>query len=317
MTRRDRKMLNKASLRGVWTALVTPFTADDRVDVDALRALVREQLAAGVAGLVPCGTTGETATMSIDEQDLVITTVLDEVKGVIPIVAGAGANDTKKAIERQQQVAALVSSGGFVVDGALHVTPWYNKPTQDGLFAHFMAVATSAELPIILYNVPGRTGVDMLPDTVLKLVVADRRFVGIKEATGSVQRSQDLLNAFHAAGKGNDVAVLSGDDGHILSLLAIGGDGVISVTSHLCARELSQMVKAFDAGDMATAQALSRRTSPLSNHMFFRSNPIPVKTALAMRGQAGIAARFRLPLVPLSESETAELKQRMTSSGWL
>jgi 4-hydroxy-tetrahydrodipicolinate synthase len=317
MTRRDRKMLNKASLRGVWTALVTPFTADDRVDVDALRALVREQLAAGVAGLVPCGTTGETATMSIDEQDLVITTVLDEVKGVIPIVAGAGANDTKKAIERQQQVAALVSSGGFVVDGALHVTPWYNKPTQDGLFAHFMAVATSAELPIILYNVPGRTGVDMLPDTVLKLVVADRRFVGIKEATGSVQRSQDLLNAFHAAGKGNDIAVLSGDDGHILSLLAIGGDGVISVTSHLCARELSQMVKAFDAGDMAAAQALSRRTSPLSNHMFFRSNPIPVKTALAMRGQAGIAARFRLPLVPLSESETAELKQRMTSSGWL
>jgi len=308
--------LNKASLRGVWTALVTPFTSDDNVDVDSLRALVREQLDAGVAGLVPCGTTGETATLSIAEQDLVITTVLDEVKGRIPVVAGAGANDTKKAIERHLQVQAL-RSGDHAVDGALHVTPWYNKPTQDGLFAHFMAVAKSSDLPIILYNVPGRTGVDLLPETFMKLVNANARFVGIKEATGSVQRSQDLLNALHNAGKGNDIAVLSGDDGHILSLLAIGGDGVVSVTSHICAKELVQMVKAFDRGDMAEAQALSRKTSPLSNHMFFRSNPIPVKTALALRGQAKISARFRLPLVPLTDNEKSELRQRLTSSGWL
>ncbi|HEY1100242.1 MAG TPA: 4-hydroxy-tetrahydrodipicolinate synthase [Myxococcota bacterium] len=310
------RTVNASSLRGVWTALVTPFTADDHVDVDALRALVREQLAAGVTGLVPCGTTGETATMSVAEQDLVITTVLDEVKGKVLVVAGAGANDTKKAIERHQQVAAL-RAGDFVVDGALHVTPWYNKPTQDGLIAHFMAVVASSPLPIVLYNVPGRTGVDMLPDTVLKLVVADKRFVAIKEATGSVQRSQDLLNALHAAGKADDVAVLSGDDGHILSLLAIGGHGVISVTSHLCAKELVQMVQAFDAGNIAEAQRLSRQTSPLSNHMFFRSNPIPVKTALALRQQANIAARFRLPLVPLAAKELEELQQRLSSSGWL
>jgi 4-hydroxy-tetrahydrodipicolinate synthase len=314
--------LTKASLRGVWTALITPFAVDGSVDTNALRALIREQLAAGVTGLVPCGTTGETATLSLAEQDLVITTTLDEVKGRVHVVAGAGANDTRTAVANHLRVGAL-RAGDYTVDGALHVTPWYNKPTQDGLFAHFMAVADSSPLPIILYNVPGRTGVDLLPETVVRLVQADlardaRRFVAIKEATGSVQRSQDLINALHAIG-GQDLAILSGDDGHILSLLAIGGDGVISVTSHVCARELALMVKAFDAGDLAAAQALSRKTSPLANHLFFRSNPIPVKTALALRGQAGgtIAARFRLPLCPLSDAETAELQKRLLQSGWL
>jgi 4-hydroxy-tetrahydrodipicolinate synthase len=312
--------LDKTSLRGVWTALVTPFAKDGSVDEAALRALIREQLDAGVAGLVPCGTTGETATLSIEEQDLVITTTLDEVKGRVPVVAGAGANDTRTAIKNHLRIAAL-RSGDFTVDGALHVTPWYNKPTQDGLYAHFMAVAESSPLPIILYNVPGRTGVDLLPETILRLVDQDsdaaRRFVAVKEATGSVQRSQELLNLLHRAGR--ELAILSGDDGHILSLLALGGDGVISVTSHLCARELSLMVKAFDRGELSVAQALSRQTSPLANILFFRSNPIPVKTALALRGQAGglIAPRFRLPLVPLSDKETIELQTRLAQAGWL
>lgn len=312
--------LDRASLRGVWTALVTPFAADGSVDTPALRALIAEQLDAGVAGLVPCGTTGETATLSIEEQDLVITTTLDAVKGRVPVVAGAGANDTAAAIKNHRRVAAL-RAGDYTVDGALHVTPWYNKPTQDGLYAHFMAVAESSALPIILYNVPGRTGVDLLPDTILRLVDQDtdeaRRFVAVKEATGSVQRSQELLNALHEAGR--DLAILSGDDGHILSLLALGGDGVISVTSHLCARELAQMVKAFDRGELSMAQALCRKTSPLASILFFRSNPIPVKTALALRGQCGgqIAARFRLPLVPLSDKETTELQTRLQQAGWL
>lgn len=312
--------LDKAALRGVWTALVTPFTSDGAVDTAALRALIREQLDAGVTGLVPCGTTGETATLSVEEQDLVITTTLDEVKGRVPVVAGAGANDTAAAIKNHHRVGSL-RSGDYTVDGALHVTPWYNKPTQDGLYAHFMAVAESSALPIILYNVPGRTGVDLLPETVLRLVDQDseasRRFVGLKEATGSVQRSQELLNALHAAGR--ELALLSGDDGHILSLLALGGDGVISVTSHVCARDLVLMVKAFDRGELSVAQALSRKTSPLSSILFFRSNPIPVKTALALRGQCGgaIAARFRLPLVPLSDKETHELQNRLQQAGWL
>ncbi len=312
--------LNKATLRGVWTALVTPFDADDNVDTDALRALIREQLDAGVSGLVPCGTTGETATLSVDEQDLVITTTLDEVKGQVPVVAGAGANSTKAALEHHARVAAL-RAGDYGVDGALHVTPWYNKPTQDGLVAHFEALASSQALPIVLYNVPGRTGVDLLPETFFRLKKADsdNRFVAIKEATGSVQRSQALLNGLHTMGKADSTAILSGDDGHILSLLALGGDGVISVTSHVCAKELAMMVRAFDKGQHSEAQALSRRTSVLAEILFFRSNPIPVKTALSLRGQCQglVAPRFRLPLMPLSDADTAELGRRLSEAGWL
>ncbi|MBM4280434.1 MAG: 4-hydroxy-tetrahydrodipicolinate synthase [Deltaproteobacteria bacterium] len=305
--------------RGIWTALVTPFTEADAVDRDALAALVRDQLDAGVHGLVPCGTTGETATLTDAEQDTVITTCLDVVAGRIPVVAGAGANDTRKAIENHRRVAALRAGPDrqYKVSGALHVTPWYNKPTQEGLYRHFRGVADSADLPIILYNVPGRTGVDLLPDTIARLAKDEPKFVAVKEATGSVQRSQEVLNKL--ASVRPDFAVLSGDDGHILSLLALGGDGVISVTSHLCARELVQMVKAFDEGRLAEAQRLSRLTSPLSVTMFFRSNPIPVKTALAITGRGGgqIAARFRLPLCPLSDDENTQLRKMLIADGWL
>jgi 4-hydroxy-tetrahydrodipicolinate synthase len=298
---------HKRLFRGVWTALVTPFTDADatHVDVPALRALVTAQLDAGVSGLVPCGTTGETATLSVAEQDLVITTTLQTVGGRVPVVAGAGANDTRSAIENHKRVAALG------VQGALHVTPWYNKPTQEGLYRHFRAVADSADLPIILYNVPGRTGVDLLPETVARLAADEPKFVAIKEATGSVQRSQEVLNRVRP--NRPDFSVLSGDDGHILSLLALGGDGVISVTSHLCAGDLAAMVAAFERGDIATAQALSQKTSPLANALFFRSNPIPVKTALALQGH--MLASFRLPLCPLSDAEVATLKASL--QGWL
>lgn len=303
-------------LRGIYTALVTPFNEDGSVDVKAFEGLVNDQLDSGIHGLVPCGTTGETATLSESEQDLVITTTLATVKGRVPVVAGAGANDTKKAIENQKRVAGL-SAGAYKVSGTLHVTPWYNKPTQEGLYRHFRAVADASDLPIIVYNVPGRTGVDMLPDTIARLAKDEKKIVAVKEATGSVQRSQEILNKLHAIR--DDFSVFSGDDGHILSLLALGGDGVISVTSHICGRELVQMVKAFDEGDLKTAQALSRKTSPLSVTMFFRSNPIPVKTALAITGRGGgkITPRFRLPLCPLDEAELASLKKMMTADGWL
>lgn len=309
-------MTTTTKLRGIWTALVTPFNEDGSVDVKAFEGLVEDQVAQGIHGLVPCGTTGETATLSESEQDLVITTTLATVKGRVPVVAGAGANDTKKAIENHKRVAAL-SSGAHKVSGALHVTPWYNKPTQEGLYRHFRAVADSADLPIIIYNVPGRTGVDLLPETLLRLAKDEKKFVAVKEATGSVQRAQDILNKLQ--GVRDDFAVLSGDDGNILSLLALGGDGVISVTSHLCAKELVQMVAAFDKGDLKTAQALSRKTSPLSVTMFFRANPIPVKTSLAITGRGGgkITARFRLPMCPLDDGEMAQLKKMLTADGWL
>ena len=301
---------------GIWTALVTPFAADGSVDVDALRGLVNEQLDQGLHGLVPCGTTGETATLTEAEQDLVITTTLGLVKGKVPVVAGAGANDTAQAVRNQKRVAALRADGNQV-SGALHVTPWYNKPTQEGLYRHFRAVADAADLPIVLYNVPGRTGVDLLPDTIIRLAKDEKKIVAVKEATGSVQRSQELLNKL--ASVRDDFSIFSGDDGHILSLLALGGDGVISVTSHVCGAELVQMFKAFDDGDLKGAQALSRKTSTLASTLFFRANPIPVKTALALTGKGGgkIAARFRLPMCPLDESELASLQKMLTADGWL
>jgi 4-hydroxy-tetrahydrodipicolinate synthase len=313
--------MSTQKFRGIWTALVTPFTEDGSVDVDAFKGLVQEQLDQGLHGLVPCGTTGETATLTEDEQNLVITTVLSMVKGKVPVVAGAGANDTKQAVANHKRVAALRSGPSpgetYKVSGALHVTPWYNKPTQEGLYRHFRAVADAADIPIILYNVPGRTGVDLLPDTIARLAKDERKIVAVKEATGSVQRSQEILNKLAAIRQ--DFSVFSGDDGHILSLLALGGDGVISVTSHLCGKELVQMVKAFDDGDILGAQALSRKTSPLSTTIFFRSNPIPVKTALALTGRGGgkISARFRLPMCPLDEGELAQLKKMLAADGWL
>lgn len=292
---------------GVYTALVTPFLSDDSVDFAAYRALVLAQIDAGVCGLVPCGTTGEASTMSVDEHVAVVTACRDAAAGRVKIVAGAGANDTKKAVEMHGRMAALN------VDGALHVTPWYNKPSQEGLYRHFRAVAESAPLPVVLYNVPGRTGVDLLPDTVVRLARDCPSIIAIKEATGSIQRAQEIINRVCSVRP--DFSILSGDDGLILGLLAIGGHGVISVTSHLCARELADMNRAFLAGDLKTAQALSRRTSPLAAALFFRSNPLPVKTALAMRGV--MQANFRAPMCALSADEHNQLGAMLNAEGWL
>jgi 4-hydroxy-tetrahydrodipicolinate synthase len=291
---------------GVMTALVTPFHDDGSLDLDSYRALIKQQLDAGVTGLVPCGTTGEASTMTQEEHLLVVKTCKEAVAGKVPVIAGAGANDTKKAIEMQQKVAALG------VDGTLQVTPWYNKPTQEGLYRHFRAIAESTpSTSIVLYNVPGRTGVDMLPETIIRLARDVKNIVAVKEATGSIQRAQEILNKLH--GVRDDFTILSGDDGFILGLLAIGGHGVISVTSHLCAKELVQMTKAFHDGKHADAQALSRKTSPLVNALFFRTSPIPVKTALAWKGM--MKPNFRAPLCPLDDNENAQLKKML--EGWL
>lgn len=291
---------------GILTALVTPFHEDGSIDLGAYRALIEQQIAAGVSGLVPCGTTGEAATLSAEEHLLVVKACVEQVRGRVPVLAGAGQNNTAKAIELHRQVAELG------VDGALHVTPWYNKPSQEGLYRHFRAVVDSAALPVVLYNVPGRTGVDLENPTVLRLAGECPLIVGLKDATGSIQRSEELLAAM--AGVRDDFTLLSGDDGHILTLLAQGGHGVISVISHLCAVELRAMFEAWQAGDHAKAQALSRRLRPLASTLFFRSNPLPVKTALAMSGR--LQEVFRLPLCPLAENERAELHHRLVAAGF-
>lgn len=298
--------MSQVRFRGVFTALVTPFHDDGSLDLESYRALIEEQIADGVSGLVPCGTTGEASTMTVEEHLTVVKTCVEQVKGRVPVIAGAGNNSTERAVELHKRVKELG------VDGALHVTPWYNKPTQEGLYRHFRAIADAASLPIMLYNVPGRTGVDLLPATVERLARDVKDVVAIKEATGSTQRSEEIL--YRLDGVRDDFAVLSGEDSHILTLLAQGGHGVISVISHLCARDLAAMLRAWDARDVEEAARLSRKVSPLQPALFFRSNPIPVKTALAMRGK--MKEVFRLPLCPLNDAEKAELSERLTKAGY-
>ncbi len=300
--------MTKPLFTGVYTALVTPFHDDGSLDLDAYKKLIDEQLAAGVSGLVPMGTTGESVTLDDEEQARCVKTCVDLCKGKVPVIAGAGANDTRKAVAKHKQIASLG------VDGSLQVVPYYNKPTQEGLYRHFRTVAESNPLPVVLYNVPGRTGVDMLPETVARLARDCPTIVAIKEATTSVARAQELVNKVAETGR-QDFAVLSGDDSLVLGLLAVGGHGVISVMSHLCARELAELHTAFAAGDLGRAQELARKTSPLSSILFFRTSPLPVKTVLAWRGL--VKKNFRLPLCPLDDVEEAQLKKMLTAAGWL
>ncbi|MCP4499141.1 MAG: 4-hydroxy-tetrahydrodipicolinate synthase [Deltaproteobacteria bacterium] len=300
-------MANSPLFTGIMTALVTPFHKDGSVDFDSYKKLIDAQLEAGVDGLVPCGTTGEASTLSVAEQLEVIRTCVLHVDGRVPIIAGAGANDTKVAVERTRQV---MECG---VDAVLQVTPWYNKPTQEGLFQHFAAIAATGA-KVVLYNVPGRTSVDLLPETAERLADAFENIVAIKEATGSITRAQDLL--CRLADKRPDFAVLSGEDTFILGLLAIGGHGVISVVSHLCAAELCEMRDAFFAHDLVKAQAISRKISLLQPTLFFRANPIPTKFALKERGVIAHDG-VRLPLVPLPDEDESWLKADLIEKGWL
>jgi 4-hydroxy-tetrahydrodipicolinate synthase len=294
---------------GVYTAVVTPFHDDGSLDLEGYRALLEDQIQGGVTGIVTCGTTGEASTMSREERAIVIKTTVETVKGRVPVIAGAGANDTRVALEQQAEVKALGA------DASLQVTPWYNKPTQEGLFRHFSAIVAGAPLPTILYNVPGRTSVDMLPETVERLARAHENIVAVKEATGSIQRAQDIL--CRMAPVRSDFSVLSGDDGFILGLVAIGGHGVISVTSHLCVEDLVAMIAAQKKGDHARAQALSRKVNPLAVGLFFRANPIPVKAALAMTRLKGkLKDNVRLPLVPLDDKDRAELQGILARAGY-
>lgn len=277
---------------GIITALVTPFR-NGAVDEDALRQLVDDQIANGVDGLVPCGTTGESATLDWDEHIRVVKIVVEQTRKRVPVIAGTGANATKEAIELSR---AAKDAGA---DGMLQVTPYYNKPTQEGLYRHFKAILDDVSLPTIVYNVPGRTGCDLLPETVARLAELPN-VVGIKEATGSALRASQVL-----ARVGQRIAVLSGDDATAFPLLALGGRGVISVVSNVAPRDFSAMWDAAAAGDWATARALHFKLLPLSEGLFVESNPIPVKAALAMMGR--IADELRPPLYPLAAAHRDRL----------
>ena len=289
------------TLTGCGTALVTPFLHDGRVDEASLRALVDWQIAEGVDFLVPCGSTGEAATLSLDEHRRVVEVTVDQAAGRVPIVAGAGSNDTRKAITLSREAAA----GGAT--HLLHVTPMYSKPPQRSLLAHFRAVADACDAPIILYNVPSRTAVNLEADTCLELA-ADTRFAGVKEASGNVAQIAAVIRHRPAG-----FSVLSGDDGLTLSVMAHGGDGVISVVSNIVPRLIASLVRACAAGDFADARRLDARMAPIVHAAFIESNPIPAKAMLSILGR--VQNIVRLPLTTLHESHLPLVHAALVASG--
>lgn len=274
--------------KGAFTALVTPF-ANGRIDEDAYRNLIEWQVESGINGVVPCGTTGESATLSHEEHKQAIRICVDQIKGRVPVLAGAGSNNTAEAVE----LARFAKDAG--ADGVLLITPYYNKPTQEGLYQHFKHIAAEVPIPYILYNVPGRTGVNLLPATVARLYKDISDICGIKEATGDLNQASQILEYC-----GPDFQVLSGDDFTVLPLLSIGGCGVISVVSNILPKEMSDLCAAWSAADISRAQQLHFELAACSRMMFVETNPIPVKTALSMMKR--LKLELRLPLTPLSTS---------------
>ncbi len=286
--------------RGAMVAIVTPFK-NDRIDEEALRELIEFQIANGTDAIVPCGTTGESATLSHEEHDRVIEITIDAVRKRVPVIAGTGSNNTAEALRLTKHA---YEAGA---DGALIVCPYYNRPTQEGLYQHFKAIAESVPMPIIPYNIASRTGVNMLPEMVARLARI-KNIVGIKEASGSLKQMSDVINLC-----GKDFAVLSGDDIFTLPLMAIGGAGVISVVSNVAPADMAGLVDACFAGDMAKARELHYKMTPLIDALFIEVNPIPVKAALALMGK--IDYEYRLPLCKMTDTNYGKLKKVMTDYG--
>jgi len=280
--------------KGVITALVTPFR-DDAVDQEALRRLVDEQIRAGIDGFVPVGTTGESPTVTVEEHIRVIKIVVEETRKRVPVIAGTGANSTHEAIELTREARAVGA------DGTLQVTPYYNRPTQDGLFRHFKAVADAVPLPMVVYNVPTRTGCDLLPDTVARLCEIPR-VVGIKEATGSAQRAAQIISRV-----GDRLTVLSGDDATAFPLYSLGAQGCISVVSNVAPADMAAMWDAAAAGDWKKARDLHYRLFALLEGLFIEANPIPVKAALAMMGK--ISDEIRPPLYAMAGANREKVRK--------
>ena len=290
-----------ALLRGCGTALATPFTTDGAVDEAALRAFVEWQITEGVHFVVPCGSTGEAATMSVEEHERVVAITVEQAGGRVPVVAGAGSNDTQKAIALTRAIKRLGATH------ALHVSPMYNKPPQRGIVAHFRAIADAVSLPIVVYNVPGRTASNIEARTTLELAQV-AGIVAVKEASGNLAQIGEII-ADRPAG----FSVLSGDDAFTLPVMALGGDGVISVTSNATPAMMAQLVNACAEGDAAKARLLHQRLSPWMRAAFVESNPIPVKAALALMGR--MQNVLRLPLVPLAETHLGVVRGALTAAG--
>ncbi len=284
---------------GTGTALVTPFRRDGALDEPTLRALVKRQIDAGIDFLVPCGTTGESPTLTEEERLRIVQVTVELARGRVPVLAGAGGYNTAEVISRARELATMD------VSGILSVTPYYNKPTQEGLYQHYKAIAEAVDLPIVLYSVQGRTGVNLEPATVQRLAQI-RNIVGLKEASGNVAQMAAILNCVP-----EDFLVLSGDDALTLPLLSLGGHGVISVASNEIPAEMTRMTHLALQGDFGGARAIHRRFHRLMEINFVESNPIPVKAAMAEMGL--LEASWRLPLVPPKAENRARIRTVLES----
>lgn len=289
--------------QGVYTALVTPFTEAGEPDEAALKALVEAQIKAGVKGLVPMGTTGESPTLSHEEHLAIIGKVIGWAQGRVPIIAGTGSNSTEEALMLTRRAKELGASA------SLQVVPYYNRPSQEGLYRHFHAIAEQVELPMIIYNIPGRSGKNLETETLMRLA-AHPRVVGVKEASGDLGQITEVLQR-----RPQGFAVLSGDDALLFPLLALGGDGVISVASHLIPTQLVELCRLGLAGNLTEARKLHFKYLTLMKTLFIDTNPVPVKTALALQGK--MRASFRLPLCAMDDDKVAQLKKMLADNGLL
>ncbi len=286
--------------KGSIVAIVTPFK-DGKIDEEAFRQLIEFQIENGTSAIVPCGTTGESATLSMDEHNRVIDICIEAVNKRVPVIAGTGGNNTKEAIE----LTAHAKKAG--ADATLQVTPYYNKPTQQGLYEHFRAIAKAVPLPQVLYNVPGRTSVNMLPETVARLAETEE-IVAIKEASGNLAQMAEIMKL-----AGDKITLLSGDDNITLPVLSIGGKGVISVVANIVPKETAEIISAWENKETDKAQELFINMTLLCQAMFYETNPIPVKTALALMNKC--TGEMNLPLTPMSETNLNRLKDVLRQYG--
>jgi len=286
---------------GALTAMVTPFDKEGKVDEEGLRENVRFQIKKGIHGLVPVGTTGECATLSYEEHNRVVDVVIDAAKGKVPVLAGTGSNSTWEAIMLTKHAKEVGA------DGALLVVPYYNKPTQAGLYQHFKRIAEEIDIPQVIYNIPSRTAVNMLPKTMAKLAKI-KNIVGVKEASGNLEQVARIIEL-----AGKELSVVSGDDSLTLQIMKLGGVGIISVASNLVPDKVTKMVNSFRSGDVKTAERINDELAPLFKALFIETNPGPVKMAMNWMGMA--AGGLRLPLVELEPENQEKLREVLTDMG--
>lgn len=282
-------------LQGTLTAIVTPFEENGSIDEAALRSLVNFQIDNGINGLVPCGTTGESPTLSCEEHNRVIDIVIEETRGRVPVIAGTGSNSTKEAVSLTRHA---YEAGA---DYSLQVAPYYNKPTQKGFYEHFLSIADSVDFPLIIYNIPGRTGKNIETDTLLKLA-EHKNVIGVKEASGNISQVMAIIKH-----RPENFAVLSGDDNLTFPLIALGGDGVVSVASNIIPKRVCNLVESALDGNWQEARRCHYDLLPFFNALFLETNPIPIKAALAMKGM--IKERYRSPICPLDPANKTKLKK--------